>query len=82
MDTAHWIVVGLTAALFVALWGIAIAYSPQNRGCRWGQRVFWACSLLWISGGLGGIGLNGLNLITSSILGLPGYAALWVLARL
>ena len=82
MDTAHWIIMGLTAALMVALWLISVFYSPQSRSCRWGQRVFWAFSLLWVSGSLGGIGLNGVNLIVSSVLGLPGYAALWVLARL
>ena len=82
VDTAHWIMVGLTAALLAALWLIAVFYSPKSRGCRWGQRVFWTAAMLWISGGLGGVGLNGVNLIASSVLGLPGYAALWMIARL
>ena len=82
MDTAHWIMAGLTAALFLLLWLISVFYSPNSRGYRWGQRVFWAFSLLWVSGSLGGIGLNGINLIAASTLGLPGYAALWMIARL
>ena len=82
MDTTHWIMVGLTAGLLSALWLISVFYSPKSRGCRWGQRIFWAFALLWVSGSLGGIGLNGVNLFFSSILGLPGYAALWALARL
>ncbi len=82
MDTAHWIMVGLTAVMLAGLWLISVFYSPQIRGFRWGQRVFWTAALLWISGSLGGIGLNGINLIAASILGLPGYAALWMIARL
>lgn len=82
MDTGHWMIVGLTAALLTALWMISAAASPKSRGYRWAQRVFWTAALLWASGSLGGIGLNGLNLITSFALGLPGYAALWALARL
>lgn len=82
MDSAHWIMVGLTAVMMMALWLISVFYSPQSRACRWGQRVFWAFSLLWVSGGLGGVGLNGINLIAVSALGLPGYAALWMIARL
>lgn len=82
MDTAHWIMMGLTAALLLSLWMISVASSPKSRWYRWGQRTFWTFSLLWVSGSLGGIGLNGVNLVTSSILGLPGYAALWALARL
>ena len=82
MDAAHWSMMGLTAALLGTLWLISVFYSPVSRGCRWGQRAFWTFSFLWASGSLGGIGLNGVNLVTSSILGLPGYAALWALARL
>ncbi|MBQ6960917.1 MAG: hypothetical protein IJP78_08090 [Clostridia bacterium] len=82
MDAAHWIMVGLTAALLTALWLISVFYSPKIRGYRWGQRVFWTAAFLWISGSMGGIGLNGINLIAASALGLPGYAALWMIARL
>ena len=82
METVHWIMLGLTAVMLMALWMISAAYSPKIRGYRWGQRVFWPATLLWISGSLGGIGLNGVNLIASSVLGLPGYAALWMIARL
>ena len=82
MDTAHWSMIGLTAVLLTVLWMISAASSPTNRCYRWGQRILWTFSLLWASGSLGGIGLNGVNLITSSVLGLPGYAALWALARL
>ena len=81
MDTAHWIMVGLTAALLAALWLISVSYSPKIRGYRWGQRLFWTAALLWVSGSLGGIGLNSINLIAASTLGLPGYAALWMIAR-
>ena len=82
MDTGHWIMTGLTAALLLILWIFSAFSAPKSRGYRWAQRVFWAFSLLWASGSLGGIGLNGVNLIASSVLGLPGYAALWVIARL
>ncbi len=82
MDTAHWIMLGLTALLLLSLWMFSAAFSPKSRWYRWGQRAFWAFSLLWVSGSLGGIGLNGVNLIAASVLGLPGYAALWMIARL
>ena len=82
MDTAHWIMMGLTAALMTALWLISVFYSPKSRSSRWGQRVFWMFSLLWASGSLGGIGLNGVNLIVTSTLGLPGFSVLWMLTRL
>ena len=82
METGHWIMLGITVALLTVLWMISAASSPKSRGYRWAQRVFWAGSLLWISGSLGGIGLNGVNLFLSGILSLPGYAALWALARL
>ena len=79
MDTGHWIMMGLTAALLTALWTLSAASSPKNRGYRWAQRIFWTFSLLWASGGLGGIGLNGVTFLTAGVLGLPGYAALWIL---
>ncbi len=82
MDTAHWIMLGSTAALLTALWGISAVSSPKDRWYRWGQRAFWAFSLLWASGSFGGPGLNGVNLIAASVLGLPGYAALWMIVRL
>ena len=82
MDTAHWIMLVITAALLLFRLMISAASSPKSRGYRWSQRVFWAFSLLWVSGSLGGIGLNALNLIAARVLGLPGYAALWMIARL
>ena len=82
MDTGHWIMMGLTAALLLTLWMIAAASSPKSRGYRWAQRIFWAFTLLWVSGSLGGVGLNGVNLFTTSVLGLPGYCALWTLSKL
>ena len=82
MDTGHWIMMGLTAALLLTLWMIAAASSPKSRVYRWAQRIFWAFTLLWVSGSLGGVGLNGVNIFTTSVLGLPGYGALWVLAKL
>ena len=82
MDSGHWIMLGLTAGLLAALWMIAAFFSPRNRGCRWAQRIFWTGLLLWVSGALGGIGLNGVNLAAAVLLGLPGYAALWALAEM
>ncbi len=81
MDSAHWLIMGLTAALMTALWMISSFSSPKSRGYRWAQRVFWSLLLLWISGNLGGIGLNGINLAAVSVLGLPGYGALWTLTK-
>ncbi len=82
MDTGHWIMLGMTAALLLALWLIAAVSSPKSRGFRWAQRIFWAFALLWASGSLGSVGLNGVNLAAVSILGLPGYGALWALSKL
>ena len=82
MHTGHWIMLGLTAALMTLLWIVSAAFSPKRRGYRWAQRVLWAGSLLWISGNLGGIGLNVVNLLAVCALGLPGYAALWTLSAL
>lgn len=82
MDTAHWIMMGLTALLLLSLWMISADSSPKSRWYQWGQRTFWTFSLLWVSGSLGGIGLNGGNFLVASTLGLPGYAALWMIARL
>ena len=82
METGQWIMLGMTAALMTLLWMASAVSSPKNRGYRWAQRVFWAGTLLWVSGSLGGIGLNGVNLLTVSALGLPGYAVLWTLFAL
>ena len=82
METGHWIMMGLTAALMLILWMIAAASSPKSRVYRWAQRIFWAFTLLWFSGSFGHVGLNGVNLILTSVLGLPGYGALWTLAKL
>ena len=76
MDTAHWSMAGMTALLMLTLWMIAAAFTPKNRAYRWARKVFWSFSLLWVSESLGWIGLNGVNLITTSFLGRPGYGAL------
>jgi hypothetical protein len=82
MNAGHWIMLGLTAALLAALWVIAVSSSPQSRFHSWARRLFWAAALLAVSGSMGGIALNGVSWIISAALGLPGYAALWVLSRL
>ncbi len=82
MEKGHWIMLGLTAAWLTALWRISAVSSPHSRGSRWTQRILWTGTLLWISGALGGIGLNGANLIASTLLGLPGYAALWAISKM
>lgn len=78
MDEAHWMLLGLTAALTAALVIISLSVRPQSRLYRWTRRVFWAAALLALSGAVGGAGLNALNLAAAVSLGLPGYLAVTV----
>ena len=75
MDEAHWMLLGLTAALVVALTVFSLSHEPKSRLYRWTQRVFWASALLTFSGAIGGMGLNLFNLAAVSLLGLPGYGS-------
>ena len=75
MDEAHWMVLGLTAAIAAALIVFSLSYEPKSRLYRWTRRAFWALSLLLFSGAIGGVGLNLFNLAAVSLLGLPGYGA-------
>lgn len=70
----------LTGALLTTLVGISLASQPKSPWYRMAQRIFWAAALLWVSGALGGIGPNLLNGTLTALLGLPGYAALTVIA--
>ncbi len=76
MITEHWLLMGLTAALLSLLWLFACVARAESRGYRLIRRVFWSAVGLWISGSLGGIGLNLVTETAVFALGLPGYAAL------
>ena len=80
MKTEYWVMLALTGALFMVLWGISLASEPRSGAYCWARRVFWAAALLLLSGAVGGVGLNGFNLLVSAALGLPGYAGLAVIA--
>ena len=75
MDEAHWMLLGLTAAIAAALIVFSLSYEPKSRLYRWTRRVFWAAALLLFSGAIGGAGVNLFNLMAVSLLGLPGYGA-------
>ena len=75
MNEAHWTLLGVTAAIAAALTVFFFSYEPQSRLYRWTRRVFWAAALLLFSGAVGGVGLNLFNLVSVTLLGLPGYAA-------
>ena len=75
MDEAHWTLLGVTAAIAVALTAFSLSHEPKSRLYRWTRRVFWAAALLLFSGAVGGVGLNLFNLVSVTLLGLPGYAA-------
>ena len=80
MKTEYWVMLALTAALFMILCGISLASEPRSGAYRWARRVFWTAALLLFSGALGGVGLNAFNLLASAVLGLPGYAGLTIVA--
>lgn len=82
MREEQWIVMGLTACLLLTLLGISLSSEPHSGWYRWTRRVFWSAALLLLSGALGGVGLNQWNLATAVLLGLPGYAALTVIAAM
>ena len=75
MNEAHWTLLGMTAAIAAALTVFSLSHEPQSRLYRWTRRVFWAAALLLFSGAVGGVGLNLFNLVSVTLLGLPGYAA-------
>ena len=75
MDEAHWMVLGLTAAMAAALTVFSLSHEPKSRLYRWTRRVFWAAALLLFSGAIGGAGVNLFNLTAVSLLGLSGYGA-------
>lgn len=79
MDEAHWILLGMTAAIAAALTVFSLSHEPKSRLYRWTRRVFWAAVLLLFSGAVGGVGLNLFNLTALTLLGLPGYAAVMVI---
>ena len=82
MKTELWVLMGLTAALLSLLFRYACRWRPDSRGYRLIRRLFWWAVFLWISGSLGGIGLNQVTAAAVLSLGLPGYAALTVLRLL
>ena len=82
MKTEHWVLMGLTAALFLLLLWFASGTRTDGRGYRLIQRMFWSAAGLWISGSLGGIGLNAVTAAAVFSLGPPGYAALAALKLL
>lgn len=82
MREEHWIVMGLAACLLLTLLGVSLSSAPKTRWYRWTRRVFWSAALLLLSGALGGVGLNEWNLAIAAMLGLPGYAALTVIAAM
>ena len=82
MDTAHWTLLGCTAALAALLTAVSLSVSPQGRAYRWTRRVFWSVLALLLSGALGGAGLNLFNLAAAAGLGLPGYLAVNALKML
>ena len=75
MDEAHWMLLGLTAAIAAALTVFSLSHEPKSPLYRWTRRAFWALSLLLFSGAIGGVGLNLFNLAAVSLLGLPGYGS-------
>ena len=75
MDEAHWILLGMTAAIAAALTVFSLSHEPKSRLYRWTRRVFWAAAALLFSGAVGGVGLNLFNLTAVTLLGLPGYVA-------
>ena len=75
MNEAHWTLLSVTAAIAAALTVFSLSHEPQSRLYRWTRRVFWAAALLLFSGAVGGVGLNLFNLVSVTLLGLPGYAA-------
>ena len=82
MTGAHW------AALLAAALGLSLllcfslSARPGTRAYRLARRVFWAALLLYVSGEMGGVGFGPANTLAVAALGLPGYAALMVLAAL
>ncbi len=82
MKTELWLLMALTAALFLLLWAFARLARPESRGYRLIRRIFWWAAALWISGRLGGIGLNAVTAAAVFSLGLPGYAAMAALKLL
>ncbi|MBR3106168.1 MAG: hypothetical protein IKH30_03160 [Clostridia bacterium] len=80
MNEAHWMLLGLTAALTAALVIISLSARPQSRLYCWTRRVFWAAALLILSGEIGGVGLNVFTLAAVIGLGFPGYAAVSALS--
>lgn len=82
MDTAHWTLLGCTAALSAALTVISVSAAPQSRVYRWTRRIFWSAIVLILSGVIGGAGLNLFNLAAVAGLGLPGLLAVNALKML
>ena len=80
MKGEMWFITAMTAALMSALLAIALLSRPRTRLYRWARRIFWSFSLLFLSGFLGGPGVNLLNWAAVALLGAPGYGAMALLA--
>lgn len=79
MKEAHWVLLAVTGVLFLILLCFSLLSTAHGKGYRWTIHVLFAAAALWISGLFGGAGLNGITLLVSSVLGLPGFAALTVI---
>lgn len=74
MREEHWLfMLGIGGAM-LALCLISLFSRPGSRGERTLGRLLFSCLLLLASGTLGGPGLNSVNLLAVTGLGLPGYA--------
>ena len=82
MRQEHWIMLAAAGGLLALLLCAALSARPRSGLFRWGQRIFWALSLLLFSGALGGPGVNLWNAALTALLGLPGFAALWAVSLL
>lgn len=80
MTQAHWQMLLMIGAMAGLMLFFSLGIRAETRLYRWTGRIFWAFLLLQGMQGIGGVGVNGGNLMIVSALGIPGAAALMVIA--
>ena len=80
MEEGHWAVVLWVMVFLAVLLFVVLHIRLQKRLHRLMQRAFWAFFAVWLGSTAGWMGLNLFTLSFTACFGLPGMAALMVIA--
>lgn len=82
MEREHWIFLLAIAMMLGLMLFFALEARPKSRLYRGVRRIFWAFMFIHAFSAVGLLGMNGVNLMMTAVLGWPGAAALALLSAL